>query len=505
MSEWLTRAFLQMISMTVSAGWTILLIIAARLILYRFPKRNIYPLWIAAAFRLCCPFSLHSLYSLFPPALETPVNFIVQIPMNGIAGNDFAQPVVDGIPYSPAGWNWMPFLAGIWAAGVCLLLGWGIFKTWKLNRYLRSLKPAGIRGVTIPVAYLPEGVHSTFLFGLFKPCIYLPKGLSEKETKYIIAHELSHFRRGDYIAKPFFWVLTCIHWINPLVWLAFYLFEMDMEKSCDERVILQMSESPQFGISLTDVKKEYSSVLLGMSSKRRFSAGPPLALGENGVKGRIRGILRYRKTKLWVSMIAILIVAAVFAGLILNPADNEGRSGNSDVTITLLAQNEDGKNYSVSLALPDGMSAAETATGEGSELPLPSFVIQQNGETVGTLTFFPFATDNPDDLQSVDTASESLPMQVYATIALANHADYHNGYEVVSSTDTACTAICRPLIQDIENYAGHTPDAPWTEYDGILAYDLSGEPYFLSMVFNADLISHQQLIDLAKSISFSYK
>ena len=96
-------------------------------------------------------------------------------------------------------------------------------------------------------------------------------------------------------------------------------------------------------------------------------------------------------------------------------------------------------------------------------------------------------------------------MQIYATIALANHADYHNGYEPVSHTDTASVALCRPLIHDIENYAGHTPDAPWIEYDGILAYDMAGEPYFMCVLFHADILSHEQLAEIAKSVSFSYQ
>ena len=73
MSEWLTKIFSGVLSMTVSAGWTILFVLAVRLVLYRVPKRSVYPLWAAVIFRLCCPFSFSSLYSLIPSALGTPV------------------------------------------------------------------------------------------------------------------------------------------------------------------------------------------------------------------------------------------------------------------------------------------------------------------------------------------------------------------------------------------------------------------------------------------------
>jgi len=364
-------------------------------------------------------------------------------------------------------------------------------------------------GLPVPAAYLPEGTHSTFLFGVFRPCVYLPKGLSQRETEYILAHEFSHLRRGDHIVKPLFWLLACVHWMNPLAWLAFYLFEMDMEQSCDERVLLRMAGKNHPSSSLTAIKKEYSSVLLKLSAKRHFSGGQPLALGENSVKERIRGILRYKSTKLWISVTAVLIVAAVCVGLALNPvSDGNGNANSSSVIVTFpeeLNHNGDGKDFSVSLTLPEGLSVTETTEEGNSNLPLPSFAISKDGEEVGSLSFYPFATDDSETLQEVDNSSAELPMQVYATIALANHVNYHNEYEVVSFTETASNAVCRPLIHDIANYGGHTPDAPWIERDGVLAYDMAGEPYFLSIVLKADLLSHQQLAELAKSVSFYYE
>ncbi|MCI9457899.1 MAG: hypothetical protein HFE44_13175 [Oscillospiraceae bacterium] len=507
MSEWLTKIFSGVLSMTVSAGWTILFVLAVRLVLYRVPKRSVYPLWAAVIFRLCCPFSFSSLYSLIPSALGTPVTLTAQGLQNG--QTVVQNPLLPGGPAAAASgtgnWGWPLFWACLWAAGVCALLLYSAVCTWRVHCSLQGLRTVRPDGMGVRIAYLPAGARSTFLFGLFRPVVYLPQGLSQRETDYILAHELAHLRRGDHIAKPLFWLLVCIHWMNPLAWLAFFLFEMDMEKSCDERVLLRMGKNLTSEEDFSEMKGEYSSVLLALSSRRRFSGGQPLALGENGVKGRIRSILQYKKTKLWVSIAAVLVVIAVGIGLILNPVGKQGGGGPINMTFPKeLTTGGNGKGYHISMALPEGMSAVEIMGAEASNLPLPSFAITANGETAGTITFYPFAAD-AEDLQSVDTSSEDLPMQIYATIALANHADYHNGYEPVSHTDTASVALCRPLIHDIENYAGHTPDAPWIEYDGILAYDMAGEPYFMCVLFHADILSHEQLAEIAKSVSFSYQ
>ncbi len=500
MSQWLTNSFIHILSMTVSAGWTILFVIVVRLLLSRVPKRIIYPLWSVVIFRLCCPFSFQSLYSLFPSALTAPAE-IIQASLNEpgsdiLSGNEPLSPVLAAAAPNPSDkWNWMLFFAVIWALGMCLLLLYRGIQTWMFSRRLRSLESVKINEIPIPISYLPAGAHSTFLFGLFHPRVYLPKGLSSKETEYILTHELSHLRRGDHIVKPFFWILTCVHWINPFVWLAFYLFESDVERSCDERVLFQMTAGVHSGKSLSDIKKEYSSVLLQMSSKRRFAAGQPLALGENNVKGRIKGILQYKKTKLWISILAVVVVAAVGIGLALNPTQGGTAQAQRSIDFTT----NDGKVFSVKLSLPDNLSLDK---GDTTDSSVSSFLITRQKEAVGNLSIYPFATDSAEDLQSVDTSSENLPMQIYATIALSNHADYTNGYEVVSSTDTLCSAVCRPLIHEIEGYAGNTPDAPWSEHDCVLAYDLAGKPYFLVLFFDADVISPQQLREIAESVSF---
>ncbi|MBO5161074.1 MAG: hypothetical protein J6B69_02615 [Lachnospiraceae bacterium] len=52
-------------------------------------------------------------------------------------------------------------------------------------------------------------------------------------------------------------VICCVHWFNPLVWLAFYLMNMDCEMSCDEKVVKLLGE---------ESKKIYSYTLLEEAS-----------------------------------------------------------------------------------------------------------------------------------------------------------------------------------------------------------------------------------------------
>ena len=85
--------------------------------------------------------------------------------------------------------------------------------------------------------YQCDEIATPFVMGLFHSKIYIPYRLQEEEQQYIIAHEKYHIRRGDNYIKLIAFLLCCLHWINPLVWISYHLMIRDMEMSCDEHVL----------------------------------------------------------------------------------------------------------------------------------------------------------------------------------------------------------------------------------------------------------------------------
>ncbi|HHU75268.1 MAG TPA: M56 family metallopeptidase, partial [Firmicutes bacterium] len=200
---------------------------------------------------------------------------------------------------------WITWGETIWLLGLVLLLTYSIYTATRLYRQLGSAEPI------IGNIHEMRGLKTPFVFGLLRPKIYLPTGLAEKEKSYIIKHEQTHIQRFDHLIKPLAFLVLCVHWFNPLVWLAFFLMSEDMELSCDESVIKQLGSA---------IKKDYSTSLLALSAGRRQTIGGcPLAFGENNPKGRIINILNYKKPAFWVIAIAIMAVIAVVAGLVANP------------------------------------------------------------------------------------------------------------------------------------------------------------------------------------------
>jgi len=124
--------FLQVLNMSLTASYVILFVLAARIFLKKAPKIFSYALWSVVLFRLICPFSFESLFSLlFINAKPIPGDIMhTQVPQinTGISLVDHAaNPILAARAAAPyAGINPMQiavFLGGfIWVAGIAVLL-----------------------------------------------------------------------------------------------------------------------------------------------------------------------------------------------------------------------------------------------------------------------------------------------------------------------------------------------------------------------------------------------
>lgn len=323
--------FLKILNMSLSAAAVICVVALVRLALRRAPKKWSYLLWAVAAFRLVCPVSLSAPFSILrlaaQPAAVTEsasgassaVTYIPQdigfmaSPRVYVGPPAVSNAVSSSLP-AAAPMNsanplqiWITVGTALWCLGMAALLLYGMISYVNLRLRLRGAVRME-NGV-----FETDAVRSPFILGLLHPVIYLPAGLEGEPLRYVLAHERFHIRRGDHAVKLLAFALLCVHWFNPLVWLAFFLMSRDMEMRCDEAVL-----SAEQGIT-----KPYSMALLSFATARRFPSPSPLAFGETGVKQRIKNALRWRKPKVWVTVLCALVCTAAVAACAVNPAGNE--------------------------------------------------------------------------------------------------------------------------------------------------------------------------------------
>lgn len=312
--------FLKVLSMSAIAAVVVLVVLLARLPLRRAPKVFSYALWTVVLFRLLCPLSFESAFSVLPAVQSQPTAdgqrvahvytgvAVVNSPVNDyLSGHPYPADLLDGpapgadTAEGSAAVDWMTAAVAAWLAGAAILLGYSVLSMLRLRRKLVGSVPLeGEKDVR-----LADHIPSAFVLGLFRPKIYLPSDLPEGERDYVLLHERTHIRRFDHVFRALAWLALAIHWFNPLVWLAFHLAGKDMEMSCDEAVLRKMGR---------DVRADYSSSLLRLSTGKRLPAGP-LAFGDGDPTSRIKNVLSYKKPALWVIVIAL--IGVVCAGVAL--------------------------------------------------------------------------------------------------------------------------------------------------------------------------------------------
>ena len=317
--------FPKILNMSLTASVAIVFVMLLRLLLKKAPKVISYALWGVVLFRLLCPVSFESGISLFG-LFETPTvgatdrtSIVEYIPSN-IVHTEYPEVVLpvpgigdtitEALPKGEEQLRADPlegpiFIATyVWWGGILVMAIYGIVTWLQLRRRLVTASPLREN------IYLADDIDSPFVMGLVRPKIYLPSEMEQREQSYIILHEQYHIRRLDHIVKALAFVALCIHWFNPLVWVAFILSGKDMEMSCDEAVVLKLG---------TEIRADYTASLLSLATGKRIIAGMPLAFGEGNTKGRIKNLANWKKPTFWVVLISVISCVVLSVCLLTNP------------------------------------------------------------------------------------------------------------------------------------------------------------------------------------------
>ncbi len=323
--------FLKILNMSITATYVLIAVLVLRLLLKRAPKWISYLLWSLVLFRLVCPISFTSAFSIFGRLgkIASAGGGTEHIPMD-IGRMDIGRMAVPKVnigvtsanavinhllpPATPAAsLNPMqiPVFIGtcIWLAGFVLLLLYSVVSYLRLKN---NMCEATLISANV---FETDKIVSPFVCGLIKPKIYLPLGLSENERDYVLRHENTHIARKDHLIKPLAFLALSVHWFNPFLWLAFILMNRDLEMSCDEKVVSSLDPEGKAG---------YSTALVQLAIKRPLFAGSPLAFGESGTKGRVKNVLNYKSPAFWVLVIAVAAVVLAALCLLTNPSKPSG-------------------------------------------------------------------------------------------------------------------------------------------------------------------------------------
>jgi beta-lactamase regulating signal transducer with metallopeptidase domain len=184
----------------------------------------------------------------------------------------------------------LAWLGGVAFFGIRLIGGWVVAR--RLTR--RAVQPAAehIQAVARQMAdrlainravtiLQSSAVVVPVMVGWLKPAVILPvaalAGLSPSQMEALLAHELAHVRRQDYLVNLLQSVAEALLFYNPAVWWLSHRIRADRELCCDDLAV-SVCDPLVYATALTD--------LAAMTSP-----GVALAATDGDLLGRIRRIL----------------------------------------------------------------------------------------------------------------------------------------------------------------------------------------------------------------------
>ena len=199
-----------------------------------------------------------------------------------------AARVIPPVVHSTTLANLLPtILVAMWFCGcVMVLLMW--YARWRrISAALREAAPLRegrevdalrraerMLGIRKPIDLLMSpATLEPGIFGIVKPALVWPKGISEHlqdaHLEAILAHEVWHVRRRDNLAAAIHMVVEAIFWFHPLVWWLGSRLVDERERACDEEVLEWGSERQVYA----EEHFENLRVLRGIAAGLRVGSG----------------------------------------------------------------------------------------------------------------------------------------------------------------------------------------------------------------------------------------
>lgn len=397
---------MNLVQMSLSAALMIVAIIILRaLTIERFPKKTFLVLWWIALLRLLIPFSIPSVMSIYSwispdvpkavhqevqeitesqstsePVLEIPSEVLqnaspqedavsavpeqtrsevvknsTQFEMTPIPDTDIEY--VEVKPSKSFSEIFFDMLPTIWGVGIGVIAAFFGINYWKGVREFRMSLPVENefvnewlsshqlrRNITIRQY---DCIHTPLTYGIFRPVILLPKESLKQPPStlnFILTHEWVHIRRFDCVTKILLTAALCIHWMNPLVWVMYLLFNRDIELSCDETVLHLLGRNR---------RSDYALALIDMEEQKGGFASFASGFGRNAIEERIRAIMKMKKASIITILAAVVVVVCVsilFATSAKNnPIDTELPSSESETVSDKILTDDDQTKQEVSV------------------------------------------------------------------------------------------------------------------------------------------------------------
>jgi beta-lactamase regulating signal transducer with metallopeptidase domain len=237
-------------------------------------------------------------------------------------------------------------IAPVWTAGTIVSLALfvaGLARLKRLARHAERLTSGTWCDTAADVsrAYgldrsvvLLQSRHPSMLFtwGLWRPHVMLPAGAAawtDERIRVVLAHELAHVRRHDWIVQAGAQLGRAAFWFNPLMWMACRRLTVESEQACDDEVLRLGIQGPAYAAHLVELARAFKSY-------RRSGIVPspaPAIVNTSSLERRVRAMLQFGLNRDRVSRTASAVTFAVMVAITI-PLAGFGAAQNGPATFS---------------------------------------------------------------------------------------------------------------------------------------------------------------------------
>ena len=153
-------------------------------------------------------------------------------------------------------------------------------------------------------------ISSPLTFGFFRPCIVLPsENIPEKDSLYIVLHELTHCKRRDMFYKWLVQITVCLHWFNPFVHFMSREIGKACEFACDEAVLTKTGYD-----SAQDYGKTLLDAMAAVGKSKKVFGTVNLSENKQLLKERLGAIMRFKKPSKTVKFLTAALTLCISFG-----------------------------------------------------------------------------------------------------------------------------------------------------------------------------------------------
>ncbi|HEX6084635.1 MAG TPA: M56 family metallopeptidase [Thermoanaerobaculia bacterium] len=237
----------------------------------------------------------------------------------------------------------LPSIVGIWLAGVALLSA-RLLVSWirarRLARYgaqpaapelqlmaIRLSDALGLRGAVKLLQSAAVEVPS--VIGSLRPVVLIPAsaltGLTPEQIEMVLAHELAHIRRHDFLVNLLQAVVETLMFYHPAVWWMSRRVRIERENCCDDLAVAVCGNPIQYARALTRLEElRVSSMTVVVAA----NGGSLIERIRRIAAGRAEGTLSSSRWAAALAMLAVLVIAVAVPTLPALAERNEEKKKN---------------------------------------------------------------------------------------------------------------------------------------------------------------------------------